>query len=1327
MSPTFESNQPDSSYVSSSKRFSETPKYPYLPSHVNSDNASSLSRRQTQSQQAPIAPTPLQTSLNRPAPSGYPGAYDQPYTSNSYSNNNYNSTSTDDLESIREQLAKAQELLAKQNKLKFRLKSELTTARTELAASKSELSDAQEGLMRLKETQEELAAAKELLVLYKMELSLSQEAHLSALGYIIKQVDEHYLQIELDLASVRHLLESPWTPLVREGDNGDLTDYMPTQVAKRCWERDEEWDSDVDVSEELAWWRVGGGGQQGGVLGSPMSGTTMLDDREDVTTGLISPSSEISAQLSKMRASGALKGVGAAGVGEKSVDDFGLRSLTSKRRNGLLNAPIERGRVGEALRSIVGPEGAFDLVDDDEDEDEDLLAPEKALYRGATKVSNKNVNLAGVDRGNSEYDEIDETERDAGVVLERWNDPKVLKRNEREQKRRHKKRTSQRDEGSMYSDDDDGTRGGDLTTSGTSRSNTRYSPYSSDEGEYDDDHHVNNDVDSDIDSHEVDSEDFSGPSSLSSPNQRPAATASTTATPDIVPDASSALWNGPVKSNLPRSKAMMANPALNWHAAPTEDFLNADAEAALWKGAVKKAKKNETGAGTVADSRRSISVVDDGIDDASSVVWNGPVKSKATTIPTTTAASSNAPQNNNTGTGVLGTSVSSSLRRPASIVLGMGGIPGSNNNPLPSPSLQMKPHNPYDDIEDPESIVWNGRVRSTVSSSNSVVVPMIAPAATGVSSSDVVHGYTVPGYQDLMMRTGMENDMNSGHNMNMDDLEPYVVGGDEEQQQQSKRMGGFGDFANVPSASPKAPMNGGDRSTNSNNNSVISNNANNVNNNSSSASSLASPGSWFMKPLKNLVETLREELVSPSSSSYPSPGSAFFEEQPPTTTNNNNNTNANINSNPSSFYSHDNQKPLPTPTHESPTSSPAPVSKSGVSPPRSAGMSSPMDAKERARREIRERDEAFRDAVAAAVESGSAAGAVDFNIVGGVVGGSGSGGMSGSAGIRTSVVGAGSKGVIGENAGESALGASNKRRSVLTLEAMTFHHPLEVEEEEEDQKNVHVNRVASPLGDSDNNGATAGVTSTSPVPSSSSSKKIRPQRIRTSTSYSSMSSSPEQTHKGANHSQRRQNSQSDKYADGILTPPVSLAEHEGPDSVVKPLPPTPSPPPTLEKDQQHQSHFDASSHLSNKNDHGFSSSSSMSSGLSRQQKRRSTPNPLLHLDTESSNDPNYRNPNQPQTPGGSGAPGSTLERMASAFENVLESAIENPWSLMPGWLRNGGPAANGGGGGGGVTVASENAQPRNEENGDAEVQYAGGPSKNGLQRRATVATASGGH
>ncbi|KAJ3281316.1 hypothetical protein HK104_000091, partial [Borealophlyctis nickersoniae] len=161
----------------------------------------------------------------------------------------------DDARVIREQLAKAQELLSKQNRLKLRLKSELTAARTELASLKSELSAARESVERVKEVEEELGAAKELLVTYKSELHYTQEAHAVALDFLIRSADRCWLEIELELSNVQRLLDHPLTPL-RGDAQDDLEKWMPRKKIERCWETDSEWDSDVEwVEDENVWWR----------------------------------------------------------------------------------------------------------------------------------------------------------------------------------------------------------------------------------------------------------------------------------------------------------------------------------------------------------------------------------------------------------------------------------------------------------------------------------------------------------------------------------------------------------------------------------------------------------------------------------------------------------------------------------------------------------------------------------------------------------------------------------------------------------------------------------------------------------------------------------------------------------------------------------------------------------------------------------------------------------------------------------------------------------------------------------------------------------------
>ncbi|KAJ1558823.1 hypothetical protein HK405_012908, partial [Cladochytrium tenue] len=196
----------------------------------------------------PYSPPMAQTAYSPHGPSGAAG--------NGFSASNTQQLAEEN-EGLREQLAKAQELLAKQNRLKFRLKSELSEARADSTAARSELAAARSAAARAQELDEELAAAKELLVAYKVELNATQEAHLWALDFVLRQSDSSFMDIELEVASVRHLLESPWTPLARDSDRGrsSLVPFMPPKKVTRVWEPDSDWDSDVDVDEELVWWR----------------------------------------------------------------------------------------------------------------------------------------------------------------------------------------------------------------------------------------------------------------------------------------------------------------------------------------------------------------------------------------------------------------------------------------------------------------------------------------------------------------------------------------------------------------------------------------------------------------------------------------------------------------------------------------------------------------------------------------------------------------------------------------------------------------------------------------------------------------------------------------------------------------------------------------------------------------------------------------------------------------------------------------------------------------------------------------------------------------
>ncbi|KAI8809322.1 hypothetical protein BJ742DRAFT_232335 [Cladochytrium replicatum] len=179
---------------------------------------------------------------------GYP-----PHNNNNH--HQYNSTGEleRDLAIIREQLAKAQDQLSKQNRVRLRLKSELTAAHQELAAAREEVNALQGAATRVVEAEEELSAAKELLITYQDELESVQEAHVVAMSYILREIDRQHLEIEMDLAGTMALLEHPWTPLYKK--ESGIEEYMPRKPWSKCWETDDEWDSDVDLDEEERWWR----------------------------------------------------------------------------------------------------------------------------------------------------------------------------------------------------------------------------------------------------------------------------------------------------------------------------------------------------------------------------------------------------------------------------------------------------------------------------------------------------------------------------------------------------------------------------------------------------------------------------------------------------------------------------------------------------------------------------------------------------------------------------------------------------------------------------------------------------------------------------------------------------------------------------------------------------------------------------------------------------------------------------------------------------------------------------------------------------------------
>ncbi|KAJ3207775.1 hypothetical protein HDU67_007255 [Dinochytrium kinnereticum] len=279
----------------------------------------------------------------------------------------------EDVESIREQLAKAQELLAKQNKLKFRLKGELATARTELAASKTELAQAQEGLQRLAEVEEELAAAKELLVMYKTELTLAQDAHISALDYIMKQADSHFLEIELDLASVRHLLESPWTPLYNH-DEG-LEGYMPPKIVKRCWESDSDWDSDVEIAEDLRWWQ---GRNPFNSEASPGSLSLEEEDGDQLPTSTVQR--KVLADLDRRR-----RLLANPSPTNKMLS---VHPTANARRGSNGGSLSPRWSQSDDMEAAKNAQRSHDEYSESGGLDEDSLNPENALWKGGRVMAN---------------------------------------------------------------------------------------------------------------------------------------------------------------------------------------------------------------------------------------------------------------------------------------------------------------------------------------------------------------------------------------------------------------------------------------------------------------------------------------------------------------------------------------------------------------------------------------------------------------------------------------------------------------------------------------------------------------------------------------------------------------------------------------------------------------------------------------------------------------------------------------------------------------------------------------------------------------------------
>ncbi|KAJ3150906.1 hypothetical protein HDU89_002903 [Geranomyces variabilis] len=106
---------------------------------------------------------------------------------------------------------------------------------------------------RVEDAEEELQAAKDLLVSYKAELEITQQAHAYAFSYLSQSSNRTWFEIEKEIRGLHAMIDNPPTPLDREED---LTPFLPRRKVARSWARDDDWDSDVDLDEdEPPWWR----------------------------------------------------------------------------------------------------------------------------------------------------------------------------------------------------------------------------------------------------------------------------------------------------------------------------------------------------------------------------------------------------------------------------------------------------------------------------------------------------------------------------------------------------------------------------------------------------------------------------------------------------------------------------------------------------------------------------------------------------------------------------------------------------------------------------------------------------------------------------------------------------------------------------------------------------------------------------------------------------------------------------------------------------------------------------------------------------------------
>ncbi|KAJ3183579.1 hypothetical protein HDU85_002008 [Gaertneriomyces sp. JEL0708] len=153
----------------------------------------------------------------------------------------------DEVVRLRAQLTKAQDVAAKHTRQSVLLKSELNAARAEVKELRSQLQEAQESILNVADLENELAAAKELLVSYKTELHMTQEAYQAALDYLRRCADRNWLEIEKDIDGLQCLVQQSAVNASDLFVAESLEKFMPPRKIDRAWDLDSEFDSDVDL------------------------------------------------------------------------------------------------------------------------------------------------------------------------------------------------------------------------------------------------------------------------------------------------------------------------------------------------------------------------------------------------------------------------------------------------------------------------------------------------------------------------------------------------------------------------------------------------------------------------------------------------------------------------------------------------------------------------------------------------------------------------------------------------------------------------------------------------------------------------------------------------------------------------------------------------------------------------------------------------------------------------------------------------------------------------------------------------------------------------